>query len=81
MASLAAIVVIAALGGMVNSIAGGGTLLTFPAIVALGVPPGLGSHVHWDRRLTGRLAAIPKSTGSMRELGWLAASSRGPGRS
>ena len=36
---LAAIVVIAALGGMVNSIAGGGTLLTFPAIVALGVPP------------------------------------------
>jgi len=36
---LAAIVVIAGLGGMVNSIAGGGTLLTFPAIVALGVPP------------------------------------------
>jgi uncharacterized membrane protein YfcA len=36
---LSAIVVIAALGGMVNSIAGGGTLLTFPAIVALGVPP------------------------------------------
>ena len=25
-------------------------------VVALGVPPGLGSHVHWDRRLTGRLA-------------------------
>ncbi|MCC7019697.1 MAG: chorismate synthase [Ardenticatenales bacterium] len=24
-------------------------------VVALGVPPGLGSHVHWDRRLTGRL--------------------------
>lgn len=26
-------------GGMMNSIAGGGTLLTFPALVALGVPP------------------------------------------
>ncbi|MCW5849834.1 MAG: chorismate synthase [Anaerolineae bacterium] len=25
-------------------------------IVALGVPPGLGSHVHWDRKLDGRLA-------------------------
>jgi len=24
---------------------------------AVGVPPGLGSHVHWDRRLDGRLAA------------------------
>lgn len=25
-------------------------------VVALGLPPGLGSHVHWDRRLGGRLA-------------------------
>jgi chorismate synthase len=24
-------------------------------VVVLGVPPGLGSHVHWDRRLTARL--------------------------
>ena len=24
--------------------------------VALGVPPGLGSHVHWDRKLDGRIA-------------------------
>jgi chorismate synthase len=24
-------------------------------VIALGVPPGLGSHVHWDRRLSGRL--------------------------
>ena len=31
--------VAAALGGAINAIAGGGTLLTFPAIVALGVPP------------------------------------------
>jgi uncharacterized membrane protein YfcA len=26
-------------GGMINAIAGGGTLLTFPALIALGVPP------------------------------------------
>jgi uncharacterized membrane protein YfcA len=36
---LSVITLIAGLGGMVNSIAGGGTLLTFPSIVALGVPP------------------------------------------
>ncbi|MCS6843598.1 MAG: chorismate synthase [Caldilineales bacterium] len=24
-------------------------------VVAIGLPPGLGSHVHWDRRLSGRL--------------------------
>jgi uncharacterized membrane protein YfcA len=36
---LAAVALVAALGATVNSIAGGGTLLTFPALVALGVPP------------------------------------------
>jgi chorismate synthase len=30
-------------------------------VVALGLPPGLGSHVHWDRRLTGRLLAAVAS--------------------
>lgn len=35
---LAAIAAISAIGGAVNSIAGGGTLLTFPALLALGVP-------------------------------------------
>ena len=37
--TLLAIAVVAALGGAVNSIAGGGTLLTFPALIALGIPP------------------------------------------
>jgi len=36
-------------------------------VVALHVPPGLGSHVHWDRRLDGRLAqavmSIPSAKG------------------
>ncbi|HYW13590.1 MAG TPA: sulfite exporter TauE/SafE family protein [Longimicrobium sp.] len=36
--ALAAVFVAAVLGGGVNAIAGGGTLLTFPALVGLGVP-------------------------------------------
>ncbi len=35
---LVAVALVAGLGATVNSIAGGGTLLTFPALVALGVP-------------------------------------------
>jgi chorismate synthase len=35
----------------------GDTLGGVVEVTAHGVPPGLGSHVHWDRRLDGRLAA------------------------
>jgi len=35
----------------------GDTLGGVVEVVAYGLPPGLGSHVHWDRRLDGRLAA------------------------
>jgi chorismate synthase len=35
----------------------GDTLGGVVEVVAHGVPPGLGSHVHWDRRLDSRLAA------------------------
>ncbi|MBM6403731.1 chorismate synthase [Phycicoccus sp. CSK15P-2] len=35
----------------------GDTLGGVVEVVAVGVPPGLGSHVHWDRRLDARLAA------------------------
>lgn len=35
---LAAVALISVIGGAVNSIAGGGTLLTFPALLGLGVP-------------------------------------------
>jgi chorismate synthase len=35
-------------------------------VVALGVPPGLGSHVHFDRRLTGRLAGALMSIHAMK---------------
>jgi uncharacterized membrane protein YfcA len=71
---LGGVVLAAALGSMVNAIAGGGTLLTFPSLVALGVPPlvanatstvalwpgSLGSMIGYRDRLagTGRWAAI-----------------------
>jgi chorismate synthase len=50
-------------------------------VVALGVPPGLGSHVHWDRRLTGRLAAALMSIHAMKgvEIGDAFANARKPG--
>ncbi len=35
-------------------------------VVALGVPAGLGSHVHWDRRLDGRLAQAVMSIPSVK---------------
>jgi hypothetical protein len=35
---IALVIAIATIGGVMNSIAGGGTLLTFPALVGLGVP-------------------------------------------
>ena len=50
---------VAALGaGAVNAIAGGGTLLTFPAIVALGVTPLMAN-------ATSTVALWPGSLGSM----------------
>ena len=38
-AVLAAVAAVSVVAGAVNSIAGGGTLLTFPALVGLGIPP------------------------------------------
>ena len=37
--ALAAVFLASVAGGVINAIAGGGTLLTFPALVGLGVPP------------------------------------------
>ena len=48
----------AAIGGAINSVAGGGTLLTFPALVGLGVPPVLAN-------ATSTVALWPGSVGSM----------------
>ncbi len=50
-------------------------------VAALGVPPGLGSHVHWDRRLSGRLAGAVMSIHAMKgvEIGAAFANARLPG--
>jgi chorismate synthase len=50
-------------------------------VVALGVPPGLGSHVHWDRRLSGRLAQAMLSIHAMKgvEIGEAFENARKPG--
>ena len=48
------------LGAMVTEVdrahADGDTLGGVVEVVGYGLPPGLGSHVHWDRRLDARLA-------------------------
>jgi uncharacterized membrane protein YfcA len=54
-----AIVTLAALaGGIINAIAGGGTLLTFPALVALGMPP-------LAANATSTVALVPGALSSM----------------
>ena len=50
-------------------------------VVATGVPPGLGSHTHWDRKLDGRLAQALVSIQAIKAVeigdGWSAAGRRG----
>jgi len=58
MDGLALALAAAAAAGAVNAVAGGGTLLTFPAIVALGVPPLVAN-------ATSTVALWPGSLGSM----------------
>jgi chorismate synthase len=38
-------------------------------VIARGVPPGLGSHVHWDRKLDGRLAQALMSIPAIKAVG------------
>ncbi len=52
------VVVAAAIGGSINAIAGGGTLVTFPALVGLGVPPIIAN-------ATSTVALWPGALGSM----------------
>jgi uncharacterized membrane protein YfcA len=55
---LGLVVLAAMVGGAMNSIAGGGTLLTFPALVALGIPP-------ISANATSTVALWPGALGSM----------------
>ena len=51
-------------------------------VIATGVPVGLGSHVHWDRKLDGRLAQAMVSINAVKgvEIGAGFANTRRPGR-
>ena len=51
-------------------------------VIATGVPVGLGSHVHWDRKLDGRLAQAMMSINAVKgvEIGAGFANTRRPGR-
>lgn len=58
----------AAGGGVMNSIAGGGTLLTFPALIALGVPPIAANATSTVALWPGSLASFWGYRGAIREL-------------
>ena len=63
---------------LINSAAkGGDTLGGIVRVVARGVPPGLGNHGQWDRKIDGRLmgalGALPASKGAEIGLGFEAA--------
>lgn len=64
-----------------NAIQGGNTLGGILEVVALGLPPGLGSYVHWDRRLDARLGQAVLSIPAIKgvEIGPAFANSRQPG--
>ena len=55
---LALVVLVAAAGGAVNSIAGGGTLLTFPALVGLGIPPIVANATSTVALVTGTIGSM-----------------------
>lgn len=59
----------------------GDTLGGIFEVVALGVPPGLGSYVHWDRKLDARLAAALMSINAIKgvEVGLGFTAARTPG--
>jgi hypothetical protein len=65
---LAAVAVVAAVGSMVNSIAGGGTLLTFPALIALGIPPIIANATSTVALWPGALGSMLGYRGRMRGL-------------
>jgi hypothetical protein len=57
----------------------GDTLGGVVEVLAYGLPPGLGSHVHWDRRLDSRLAAALMGIQAVKGVSWVTASPRRAG--
>jgi uncharacterized membrane protein YfcA len=69
----------AAVGGAMNSIAGGGTLITFPAVVGLGVPPlaanATSTVALWPGSLAGMWGFRGELAGTRKWLVWFTAPS------
>ncbi|MBA2427921.1 MAG: chorismate synthase [Actinobacteria bacterium] len=61
--------------------AAGDSLGGIVEVLAYGLPPGVGSHVHWDRKLDGRLAGALMSVPAIKGVevgdGWAVAAERG----
>ncbi len=64
-----------------EAVAAGDTLGGLFEVVALGIPPGLGSHVHWDRRLDAQLMGAVGSIQAVKgvEIGPAFANAARPG--
>ena len=61
-------------GGVVNALAGGGTLITFPALLGIGLPPKLANSTSQVALWPGRVTSVLAQLRDLRELGsaaWL----------
>src|SRR5262245_30158760 len=76
MTLLDALVLVAAgfAGGVVNALAGGGTLITFPALLGIGLPPKLANSTSQVALWPGRVTSVLAQLADLRALGsaaWL----------
>jgi hypothetical protein len=56
-------------GGVINALAGGGTLVTFPALLAFGLPPKLANATSQVALWPGRLTSVVAQFRDLRDLG------------
>lgn len=73
--SLALLFVVGAVASAVNAVAGGGTLLSFPVLVASGLPPLLANATNavalWPGSLAGAVGFLPRLREARRRFLWL----------
>jgi uncharacterized protein len=68
--STAALLALAGLaGGVINALAGGGTLVTFPALLAFGLPPKLANATSQVALWPGRLTSVVAQGRDLKDLG------------
>ena len=67
---IALFLVIGLLGGVWNAVAGGATLFTFPALVAVGLPPMVANATNFLALLPSNAAALPAYRHELFAIGW-----------